>query len=77
MIPKGRCLWSEDECTRHDPSAERLPDAWLRLFGETYTRSTLLDEQDLGDTLIRKFPRGRYEVASYEGVEIWHRLEPL
>jgi len=30
------CLWSEDECLRHDPSAERIGDAVVRLCGSMY-----------------------------------------
>lgn len=34
-----RTVWAEDECLRHDPDAERVGDAWRRLYGEDMPRA--------------------------------------
>lgn len=62
-----RVLWTEDDATLHDPDAERVHDAWLRLFGETLNRDARLATWDGGDTFAYLYPGGRVEWHSYDG----------
>ncbi len=48
-------LWVEDECA---PDAERIGQAWQRLFGEPRPAKAL-QEQDGGDCVAYLYPKGR------------------
>ena len=67
----GRTLWEEDECTRHDPNAERLPQAWQRLFGEVMPAlEGCIAEWDGGDTFAYLLPGKRVAWHTYTGAAI-------
>lgn len=71
----GPVVWKEDECLRHDPDAERIGNAWQRLFGESAPDSDdCLEEWDGGDMLAYRYPNGRVAWSCYDGAMI--TLEP-
>lgn len=68
---KGPRRWSEDECLRHDPDAERIEAAWFRLFGEELPDDAqALAKYDGGDSFATLFPGGRVAWSTYEGSAI-------
>lgn len=68
---KGKTLWSEDEMLLHDPDAERIAGAWLRLFGEELLdTSKAIAEYDGGDSFAKLYPNGRVAWMTYMGTAL-------
>lgn len=66
--------------TLHDPDAERLAGAWLRLFGEELPdTSKALAEYDGGDSFAKLYPNGRVAWTTYMGaaISVVPQAEPL
>jgi hypothetical protein len=70
-------LWTEDECTRNDPDAEKVSQAWDRIFCGPYStygswarRGEPLDTDDQGDCLVTLYETGRVLIASYDGYSV-------
>lgn len=74
-IQAAERLWKEDECLRLDPDAERIGDAWQRIFGCLFFDDPLVETWDAGDQVWRLHAGGRIEVLSYDGHEIWKATE--
>lgn len=73
-----RRVWAEDECLRHDPSAERWPAAWRRLFNteppDERAPMTPEDHEDWGDADAVRYGE-RMVVRSYDGHSLWVPVE--
>jgi hypothetical protein len=63
-------LWQEDECSRHDPSAQHLEDGWRDLFGKEYPKGRALDGFDGGDCMYELHPGDIIACHSIHGDEI-------
>jgi hypothetical protein len=74
----GKRLWVEDECTRHDPAAEILDDAWKRLCNEELPplQISAVEIEDLGDGTLYRMPNGHIILISYDGTSIYAPKEP-
>lgn len=62
-----RTLWREDECTRLDHGAERLGEAWRRLFGCEFADDPIVAEHDGGDVFLYLHASGRISSQAYDG----------
>ncbi len=64
-------LWTEDDATRQDPSAEHLPDAWERHTQQAWTqRAGVVATWDGGDTAYDLYPWGWVVIRSFDGDSI-------
>lgn len=65
---RGKRVWTEDDCTLLDPSAERIGGAWLRLFGEPFPPyGSALAHFNGGDEFATLYPNGRVAWSTYCG----------
>lgn len=69
-LQAARVQWVEDDATRNDPSAERIEQAWRRIFGSDLAAETKVDEYDGDDTTWTLFASGRIEVNAFDGTGI-------
>lgn len=67
----GARLWKEDECLLRDPNAERLPAAWMRIFGEPLPEKGLCLHHDGGDGDFYLAPNGATFWSGFDGHEIY------
>lgn len=70
-------LWGEDECTRNDPDAEKVFEAWDRIFcgpsGNSRSwkhRGDPVAMVDYGDWCALLYRSGCVQISSFEGYEI-------
>lgn len=74
---RGKRIWSEDDCTVHDPDHETLHKAWKRLFDEDFDARLATDYEDFGDGTYYTMPNGYSVFASYPGAsEIYAPAAP-
>lgn len=69
----GKLVWSEDECTRHDPDHETIGRQWRRRFGEELDAKQTVEREDAGDTFWYRMRNGYVACLSYDG---WYVYAP-
>lgn len=63
----GKAIWTEDDCTIHDPDHETLDMAWKRLFGTEWVGAEAILVDDHGDGCEHLMPNGYVVWASWPG----------
>lgn len=67
----GERLWQEDDATLQDPTAEKVGQAWQRIFGEKLGATIGRPMYDLGDCYGFLMPNGATYEESYDGAAIY------
>lgn len=63
-------LWTEDECTRQDPDAEKVWQAWERFTGHKWEHEqyrVCLKKVDNGDSFAYLYDNGFVIIDSFDG----------